>query len=181
MERYVIATTMPGFTLIEMLVTVSIMAILLGIGIPSYKSVMTSIRMSGEINAVVADMNFARSEAIKRGQNVFVCPSINQTTCSGALDWSQGWLVSFGTAYSATPTTGLLRISPGVSSGDTLTWQPAPAGSVTPTYQTMAISGYVSTPGMMVLHDLNNDASQRRCIQFLTGSWKTLSGGTLCP
>ncbi len=82
-----------GFTLTEVLVVVAIVAILLSIGVPSYRYITTSYRMSAEINALVGDLMYARAEAIKEGQPVAVCVSTDGLTCSGATTWQSGWIV----------------------------------------------------------------------------------------
>jgi type IV fimbrial biogenesis protein FimT len=75
-----------GFTLVEMIVTVLIIAILTTFGFQAYQSVVTSTRMSGVINSLLGTLALARSEAMKRGQPVSVCPvaspSATITTCS---------------------------------------------------------------------------------------------------
>jgi type IV fimbrial biogenesis protein FimT len=150
----------------------SIAAILLAIGVPSYQNITTSTRMSGEINALLIDMNFARSEAIKRGQNVTVCPSANPLAvapvCStgNPLNWSTGWVVLSSGAQ-------VLRISSGVTHGDTLTGGVAPVPVFSPI-------GYGQFAGTVSLHDSNDDVSQRRCLTFATGSFTTQTGAT-CP
>lgn len=82
-----------GFNLTELLVVVSIVAILLGIGVPSYKYITNSYRMSAEMNALVGDLMYARAEAIKEGQYVAICVSSDGLTCSGATSWQNGWIV----------------------------------------------------------------------------------------
>lgn len=83
-----------GFNLVELLVVITIAAILMGIGVPSYRYVTNSNRVSSEVNALLGDMMIARSEAIKEGQTVSVCPSNNGTSCdANATDWSEGWIV----------------------------------------------------------------------------------------
>lgn len=81
-----------GFTITELLVVMAIVAILLGIGVPSYRYITNSYRMSAEVNSLLGDMQFARAEAIKEGQFVVVCASSTSATCTNTA-WNQGWIV----------------------------------------------------------------------------------------
>ena len=82
-----------GFTLTELIVVSAIVAILLGIAIPSYKYISTSYRMSAEVNGLLGDLQFARSEALKEGNGVTACVSSDGASCTGGADWSPGWIV----------------------------------------------------------------------------------------
>jgi type IV fimbrial biogenesis protein FimT len=84
-----------GVTLIELVVVMGIVGILMAIGIPSYKYVTNANRISAEINGLLGDLQYARSEAIKEGQTVSVCVSSDQATCVGATTttWNNGWIV----------------------------------------------------------------------------------------
>jgi len=84
-----------GVTLIEIVVVMGIVATLMAIGIPSYKYVTNANRISAEINGLLGDLQYARSEAIKEGQTVSVCVSSDQATCVGATTttWNNGWIV----------------------------------------------------------------------------------------
>ncbi len=82
-----------GFTLTELMVVTAIVAILLGIAIPSYKYLTTSYRLSAELNDLVGDLQLAREEALKEGVTVTVCPSANGTGCTGGTEWNVGWIV----------------------------------------------------------------------------------------
>ena len=75
-----------GFTLIELMVTISIAAILLGIAIPSFTSTIASNRLTTYANELVTALNLARSEAIKRGIQVTV--TRKGTT---SAQWKSGW------------------------------------------------------------------------------------------
>jgi type IV fimbrial biogenesis protein FimT len=156
-----------GFTLIEMMVTITIISILLAVAAPSYYNAITGTRMSGEINALLGNLNLARSEAIKRGQSVSVCPatapSAATTACTARTDWSTGWVVLVATSAVA--------VSPGVTHGDTLT-------STLTTYPTFTQAGYTFFTGTIKLHDSNSTTGLYRCIVFNAGSWQTQTGAS---
>lgn len=82
-----------GLSLVELMVVILITSILLAAGVPSYRNVTNSSRVSAGVNALLGDLQFARSEAIKEGQTVTVCPSADLLTCSGATTWHTGWIV----------------------------------------------------------------------------------------
>ncbi|VAX07175.1 hypothetical protein MNBD_GAMMA26-1447 [hydrothermal vent metagenome] len=84
-----------GFTLIELIVTIVIMGILIGIGVPSFQDMMNNSRASTHANNLVTAFNMARSEAVKRGQTIEVCSAnAGGTACAGAgVGWGSGWLV----------------------------------------------------------------------------------------
>lgn len=159
-----------GFTLMELLITISIMAILTAIAIPSFQSLMTQMRMDSEIHSLITDLSFGRSEAIKQGVVINVCPSTGQTCNSGTpLNWSSGWIVLNTTM--AQP----LRFTAGITHGDTMTSNMVSGAS--PTFSPV---GYTQFSGFITLHDSNDDQSLRRCIQFNPGSWTLLTGAS-CP
>lgn len=81
-----------GFTLIELMVGITVLAILLGIGVPSFNEMMRDNRLVAQSNQLVAALSFARSESITRGIRVSVCPA-NGNVCSGGADWNTGILV----------------------------------------------------------------------------------------
>ena len=93
------STPEQGLTLIELLVVIALVAVITAFGIPSYQSILRSNRTAAEANALVGDLAFARSEAIKRGVNVTLCPAQpqNPTQCLNAgTDWQGGWAVLVG-------------------------------------------------------------------------------------
>ena len=106
-----------GFSLIELMITLSIAAILLVVAAPSFRDALRRNKVSSASNALLADISYARSEAINRGNVVSICPSSNQATCSNGQAYENGWLVYTyqagkgvaNTAYSATSGAILLR------------------------------------------------------------------------
>ncbi|RYY73232.1 MAG: prepilin-type N-terminal cleavage/methylation domain-containing protein [Gammaproteobacteria bacterium] len=94
-----------AFTLIELLITLIIIGIVLGLATPSFTKLIinnSSLALGGDL---VAAINFARQEAVKRGRRVSLCPSNNGLTCLTSDDWAKGWLVfeDKATSDGATP------------------------------------------------------------------------------
>jgi type IV fimbrial biogenesis protein FimT len=78
----------------ELMFTISVLAVLLTLAIPSFRETIERNRVTAQSNDFVTSLNFARSEALKRVGSVTVCASANGATCSGAgvTDWSTGWI-----------------------------------------------------------------------------------------
>ena len=82
-----------GFTLVELIVTMAIAAIILTQAVPSFSTMISNNRLTTQTNDLVADINLARSEAIKRGLRVILCRTANPNavaaTCGGTANtWS---------------------------------------------------------------------------------------------
>jgi type IV fimbrial biogenesis protein FimT len=113
-----------GVTLIELLVTLSILAILLAIAAPSFMTVIQDNRRATQLNDFVTALNYARSEAVKRGDQVSVCRSANGTACAAAGGWDQGYIVFTDTNNNRTVNAGVdtvLRVFEALTGGNTLT------------------------------------------------------------
>jgi len=85
-----------GFTLIEMMIAITVAGILLMIAVPSFRNASLSSQLRSAANDFIASTNFARSEAIKRGAAVTMCVSTDGSSCA-AGGWEQGWIVLSGT------------------------------------------------------------------------------------
>ncbi|MEQ1557354.1 MAG: GspH/FimT family pseudopilin [Methyloglobulus sp.] len=81
-----------GFTLMELMITVSIAGILTGLAVPSFNAIIRSSRLTTYTNEFVTALNLARSEAVKRGMSVTVrkIDSFSSTKLVGA-NWEDGW------------------------------------------------------------------------------------------
>lgn len=88
-------TSQRGLSLIELLVTMSIAVILLTIGVPSFVDMITSNTATSYANDLLADINYARSEAITRGTRVVVCKGAATAVGSDCAtgNWEDGWKV----------------------------------------------------------------------------------------
>ena len=126
--------TSRGFTLIEMMIAITLMAILMAIAVPSFKDASLGSQLRSMANELVASAALARSEAIKRNAVVTLCVSSNGQTC-GAGDWDQGWIVSQGGTviqHQSAAATGFNITESGGLDG--LRFQPIGAGSTPATF-----------------------------------------------
>lgn len=111
-----------GLTLIELMVTLAVVAILLVVGVPSYRSFVQENRAASQTNAVVRALTYARSEAIKRAEVVTICQSNNQSSCGGG--WADGWIIFSDVNQNGSLDTSsdtLLQSGGGLSGNSTLT------------------------------------------------------------
>lgn len=96
-----------GFTILELMVVILVLAILTMVAVPSFKTMIRSARVTSQTNDFVGTLALARNTAIKRGTTVTVCASDQSTgsstssSCSTST-WQVGWLVYVG-SYTTTP------------------------------------------------------------------------------
>jgi type IV fimbrial biogenesis protein FimT len=82
-----------GFTLIELMVAIAVIAVMMGIALPSFQQSLRSNRVATSANEMLASLSLARTEAIRGLGRAGVCPSADGTTCAANTDWSGGWIV----------------------------------------------------------------------------------------
>jgi type IV fimbrial biogenesis protein FimT len=82
-----------GFSLYELLMTLTLVAMIVGLGLPSFADIVARNRLHVEINALFHAIHVARKESIMRRRVVSLCPSLDGLTCEPSRDWSTGWLM----------------------------------------------------------------------------------------
>ncbi|MDO6563632.1 GspH/FimT family pseudopilin [Amphritea sp. 1_MG-2023] len=117
-----------GFTLIELMVSVAVAAILIAIGVPSFSEFIKRGQITEQRDMLYSSLMFARSEAVNRGHSVSVCVSSNQATCStvgtGTVSWASGWLVFTDEDADGALDSGdtVLQAVQSIEGGNTLEW-----------------------------------------------------------
>ena len=92
-----------GFSLLELITTLTLVAILLTLAIPAFRATLDNNRTVAANNDFVSALNFARSEALKRSGSVSVCASSTGTSCAASKSWNTGYI-----AFSDTNANGTL-------------------------------------------------------------------------
>lgn len=86
-----------GFTLLELMITLAVAALLLSVGVPSFRGVVMDNRLVTDANLLVTSVKMARSAAVRYQRTATVCASTNFDAavpdCSASTDWSTGWIV----------------------------------------------------------------------------------------
>lgn len=87
-----------GFTIPELVITLGMIAILMSVAVPSIGHMVKDNRLTAQVNNVVGDIHYARSEAASRGTRVILCrtgsPTASVPSCSGTTgNWSTGYIM----------------------------------------------------------------------------------------
>lgn len=183
-----------AFSLVELLVVITIVGILMGLGAPSYRYVTNTNRVATEVNGLLGDMMLARSEAIKEGINVSVCPSVSPYTACTNLGtvWQTGWIVfsDYGSNGVVGGADQILRVQQALPGSDTMAPDNASVTYVTFNREGFATGLPTGNTGVNFVVRTTNPANAQflRCLNLVfVGSMTTLhagqansSGGT-CP
>lgn len=97
-----------GFTLYELLITLTLIVVSLSIALPHFDALTARNRQRVEINALFGAIHLARKESILKRRVVSVCPTVDFMQCGLRQDWSHGWLVFVNSDRDSPP-----RIDPG--------------------------------------------------------------------
>lgn len=149
MIRSAPARAVLGVTLLELMMTLTVAAILLVIAIPSFQHVMGSTNQAAVINDLRGDIAYARNESASRRTNV--------TVASSSGGWEAGWSVSASTSGPVPPTT--LRVHGAVSQTYTLA-----ASNTKLQYQS---DGTLKSPATDICFALKAPADTRNSTQYL--------------
>lgn len=86
-----------GFTLVEALIAFAVTAVLIAIGLPNLTTYTATRAVQSKVSALSGAMRLARTEAVKRGVRVTVCPSLTANTaaptCAATTQWETGWII----------------------------------------------------------------------------------------
>jgi type IV fimbrial biogenesis protein FimT len=82
-----------GMTLLDLIISLSITVVMLGIAVPGTSTFITANRIAGQVNDLSSAIALTRSEAIRRNQHVVICKSADGNSCTRSGRWDIGWLV----------------------------------------------------------------------------------------
>jgi type IV fimbrial biogenesis protein FimT len=162
-----------GFTLIELMIVLLIVAVLGAMGGPVLDQTVKQNRLRTEADRILTTLNLVRSEAVKQNQPVSVCRSSNGTTCSG--NWEDGWIVFTNSDGDDTVDVGVdkvVRAYAGLTTGYTL------GGTIESNTLTYFADGsYAGGSGSIHLCSPDADASQGWSVMLNTVGRPRVSHG----
>lgn len=147
-----------GFTLVELLVTIAVFAIIATLAVPSMQQLMASQRVRSVASDIASDLVIARNEAVKRGDSVQLAPA--------ASGWAGGWTLKVAS------TSELLSSRNAAGSGVTFASSP-----LTVTYDKY---GRLSGAASVVRFSINGTGASERCVS-IDPSGRPKSSASACP
>ena len=162
-----------AFTLIELMITLTILSLVMAIGVPSMRDFIKNDRLTTQINTLVGHLAYARSEAALRHQSVVVCASGTGTSCS-TTNWASGWIIFVDSDNNSDFSAGedMLRVVEEISGGNTLA---STVGSVV-TYDKRGFAP--NSVGSFTLCDDRGDAHKKSISISTTGRVRQGGGGS---
>jgi type IV fimbrial biogenesis protein FimT len=172
-----------GLTLLELLLLLGMIGVLAMTAVPPLMDTLSRMNTTAAARSLTSALNLARSEAVKRGRNVMVCPSTSGTDCA-AGSWSSGWIVFVDANGDADGATG------SVDAGDTiirvfdqrsgLAIAVAPATNLL-TYDNRGYGRMGALRTVTICPQDGNDANARQVEITVSGRSRIISTGVSCP
>ncbi len=170
-----------GFTLIELIVTLAVAAILITVAGPNFLTFIQNNRLTTQANDMVGSLQLARSEAVKRNASttapVRICGSNNPTaalpSCHTGTSWKSGWVVFLDngtTANDVDSNDTILQQHEGLSGGNTLNRSSSP-----PNLISFIGTGFPLSTVTLALCDNRNESWGKEIIISTTGHISTIS------
>ena len=160
-----------GFTLVELMVTIAVLAIVLAIGVPSFAGMTNRNRLTAAANELVGTLQTAKMEAIRRNARVVICPTANGTSCSGVDNWGRVRIFVYANSDGSIGTAEtIVREADVVRAGTALTARLGAVSTVRFGADGRARIGNTVTPGAIsiVSSKLPTNAATRR-VQLAAG------------
>lgn len=159
-----------GFTLLDLITTLAIISITVGITIPALGFLINSTRVTADTNEIVTALALARSEAINRNELVLICKSDNGSECNHSANWHDGWIIFSDTNHNHKRETEetLIRVHTHLKPGLTLEYR----GFGSPNYTAFRPTGFTNN-GSFVLCKKDDPGYARKIIINTTGRVRT--------
>ena len=171
---------MKAFTLIELMIAITILGVLLTIGIPSLTTLIKNNRLTTVTNNIIAGMQTARAEAVSRGVPVIFCQNNGSDTgCDGSFGFAQGWLVGTDTDSDGT-INEVVRIQSSPPSNVQIT-----TSNITSNFLRYRNNGMIETygtiPGRIQICDDRSGERSREIVISATGGINLDPAPYICP
>jgi len=162
------------------MVVIAIVASLMMMAAPSYRSVTSSNRIAAEIDGLLGDLQFARVEAIKQGQPVVVCVSADGAQCANSTNWQSGWIVFADLNGNGAPDAGetVLRVQRPFVGTDTF----QASNNVTAvTFNREGLAIGIANGTLITLHESTHMSTFTRCLSVsMVGLMEVQTYGGAC-
>lgn len=111
-----------GFSLIELMITVAVIAVVVALGAPSFTGTIQNNQLSSQVNAINGALSYVRTEAVKLNGDVSICSSSDQSNCNNTGLWEDGWVIFIDDDGNGTRAAGetILRVGEPLQGNNTL-------------------------------------------------------------